>query len=77
MAADMHVERRRAGAQQMIVYRSDLQTALDQLAHHRIDLGLHQHKVAHHHGTAMRRHECDPAAERERRLDGHAVKRHR
>ena len=45
-------------------------------AHDRIDLGLEQHEVAHHHRAAMRRLERDPAAERERRLDGDAVERH-
>ena len=35
VAADMHVERRGAGAQQMIVHGGDLEAALDQLEHHR------------------------------------------
>ena len=47
MAADMHVEGRRAGAQQMIVDGGDLEAACDHLGHHRVDLGLQQHEVAH------------------------------
>ena len=73
--ADVHVEGRRVGAQQMIVDRGDVEAALDQLGHHRIDLGLQQHQIAHHHGAAMHRLERDPAAEREGRLDGDAVER--
>ena len=76
MAADVHVERRGAAAQQMIVDRGDLEAAFDQLDHHRIDFGLEQHEIAHHHGPAMRGLERDPAAERQRRLDGDAVERH-
>ena len=76
MAADMHVERRGAGAQQVIVHGGDLEAAFDQLEHHRIDLGLQQHEIAHDHGAAMRRLERDPAAKRQRRLDGDAVERH-
>ena len=72
----MHVESRGVGAQQMIVDRRDVEAALDQLGHDRIDFGLQQHEIAHHHGTAMRGLECDPAAKRERRLDGDAVERH-
>ena len=76
VAADMHVERRGARAQQVIVNGGDLEPALDQLRHDRIDLGFQQHEVAHHHGLAMHRLERDPAAERQRRLDGDAVERH-
>ena len=76
MTADMHVEGRGRGAQQVVMHRRDLEAALQQLHHHRIDLGFEQNEVAHDHGAAMRRHERDPAAERQGRLDGDAVQRH-
>ena len=75
MPADMHVERCRIAAQHVIVDRRDFEAVLDQLCHHRIDLGLEQHEVAHHHGAAMRRLERRPAAERERGADGDTVER--
>ena len=56
--------------------RCDLHAVLDQLGHHRIDFGLKQHEVAHHHGPAMRRLERNPAAQCERRSDGYPVERH-
>ena len=62
MTAYVHVERFRIGAQQMIVNRGDIDAAVEQLCHDRIDLGLEQHEVAHHHGAAVSRLECDPAA---------------
>ena len=76
MPADVHIERRGAAAQQMIVDGGDLDAVLDQLGHDRIDLGLQQHEVAHHHGAAMHRLEGDPAAERQCRPDGDAIERH-
>ena len=76
VAADVHVEGRGRGAQQVIVDRGDLEPVLDQLGHHRVDLGFEQHEVAHDHRAAVRRLERHPAAERECRLDGHAVERH-
>ena len=54
----------------------DLEAVLDQLAHDRIDLGLEQDQVAHHHGAAMGRLERDPAAEREGWADGDPIDRH-
>ena len=77
MAADMHVEGRGARPQQVIVHGGDLEPAFDQLEHDRIDFAFKQHEVAHHHGFAMHRFERDPAAERQRRLDGDAIERHR
>ena len=49
MAANMHVERQGSAAQDVIVHRGDLEAVLDQLGHDRIDLGLEQHEIAHHH----------------------------
>ena len=57
----------------MIVDGGDIETAFPELGHDWVDLGLEQNKVAHHHGPAMRRLECNPASQRERRLDGDAV----
>ena len=76
VAADVHVERQGRAAQHVIVDRGDLEAALDQLGHDRIDLGLEQHEIAHHHRAAVHRLERDPAAERECRPDGDAVERH-
>jgi hypothetical protein len=73
----MHVESRRAGAQHVIVHGSNLQPALDELEHDRIDLRLQQHQIAHGHHAAMRRLERDPAAQRQRRLDGNTIERDR
>jgi hypothetical protein len=77
MASDMHVERRRARTQHMIVHGGYLQPAFNQLEHDRIDLGLQQYEISHRHRTTMGRLERDPAAQRERGLDGDAVKRDR
>ena len=76
MTGNVHIERRGASAQQMIMHGSDLNPAREHFRHYGIDLGFEQY-VAHRHDTAMHRLECDPTAERQRRLDGHAVKRHR
>ena len=76
VAADMHVEGRRTRAQQVIVDGGDVEAALDHLCHHRFDLGLQQHQIAHRHDFATHGLERDPAAERQRRLDRHAVERH-
>jgi hypothetical protein len=75
-AADMHIKSCRAGAQQMIVDRRNLESALEQFCHDWIDLRFEQNEVAHHHCLVMHRHERDPTAERERRLDRHAVERY-
>src|SRR5712691_9457939 len=76
MPADVHIEGLWVGAQQVIVYGRNLYAALEQLGHDRIDLGLEQHQVAHHHRFAVSRLECSPAAERQRRLDSDAVDRY-
>src|SRR5215216_1201940 len=75
--ADVHVERRRIGTQDVIVDSRDLKTVLDQLGHHRHDFALQQHQIAHRHGTAMRRLEGDPTSERQCRLDRDAIEGHR
>ena len=75
VTGDVHVERRRIGAQQVIVDRGDLEPAFDHLGQHRSDLGFEQHQIAHRHHAAMGGLERDPAAERQRRLDGHAIQR--
>jgi hypothetical protein len=72
----MHIERCWAAAQDVIVYGSDVDAVFDQLSHHRIDLGLEQHKIAHHHGAAMHWLERRPPAERQRGPDGDAIERH-
>ena len=77
MTGDVHVEGRRVRPQQVIMHGGDLETARDHFGHDRIDLGVQEHKVSHDHGTAMRGLECDPAAERQCRLDRHSVQRHR
>ena len=56
--------------------RSDLEAALDQLRHHRVDLGLQEHEIAHDHRHVPHRLERDPAAERERGPDRDAVERY-
>ena len=76
VTADMHVEGCRRGTQHVIVYSRDVEPALEQLCHDRRDFGLQQHQVAHHHGFAMRRRECDPTSECKRGLNGHSVERH-
>ena len=76
VAADMHVEGRWAGAQQMIVHGGDIEAAFDHLEHDRVDFAFEQHEVAHHHGFAVHRLERDPATERQGRFDGDAVERH-
>ena len=68
MPADVPVESRRTGAQQVVVDRRDLDPVLDQLRHDGTDLGLQQYEVAHHHDFAVHGFERDPAAEGQRRL---------
>ena len=72
---DMHVERRRIGAQQMIVQGGHLKALGKQLAHHGIDLAFGEDEVAHHHRFVPHRLEGEPAAEGEAGLEGHAVER--
>src|SRR5215211_6404789 len=60
----------------MVVDRRDFHAALDQLAHHRVDLGFQQDQVTHGHGATLYRLECDPTAEGEARFDGEAVYGH-
>jgi hypothetical protein len=49
---------------QVIVERGDVDAARKHLCHHRLDLGLGQHEVAHDDRAAGRRLETKPAAER-------------
>ena len=77
MALVVHVHHCRLGAQQMVVDGGDFHALLDQLLHHRIHFFLQQHQIAHHHGLLTAFLERQVAAERERRLDLHAVERHR
>ena len=65
MSADMHVESRRIGAQQVVMDSRDLDPAFDQFGHHGIDFGFKENEIAHHHGAAMRRLEGDPTAKRQ------------
>ena len=58
------------------MHRGDLEAVRDQLGHDRIDLGLEQHKVTHHHRPALHRLERRPAAEGQCRPDGDAIERH-
>ena len=70
---DMHVKRRRIGAQQMVVQGGHLKALGKQLAHHRIDLAFGEDEVAHHHRLVPHRLEGYPAAEGEAGFDGHSI----
>jgi hypothetical protein len=70
---DVHVQRRGLGTQQVVVQRSDLDAVLLQLLHHRADLVLGQHKVAHDHGRVVAGLEREPGAEGKCRLDHHTI----
>ena len=63
-------------AHQMVMNRSDIDTAFQQFAHNRIDFGLGKHEVTHDHRAILNRLEAKPATERQGRLDCNAVKRH-
>ena len=76
MASDMHVVCRRIGAQQMIKHRGNVEAAVDQPGHHRVDFAIEQHQVAHCHRFAVGRLERDPPPQRQGGLDGDAVQRH-
>jgi hypothetical protein len=76
MPADMHVERGRSCAQQMIVNRRDIEAAVEQPRHDWIDLGLQQDKVAHDRHAGVHRLERDPAAERQCRPDREWILQH-
>ena len=56
--------------------RGDVDAGFKQLRHHRINLTLGQHKIAHYQRAIGYRLEAEPAAECQRRLDGHAVDGH-
>ena len=75
MSANMHVERQRLGAQQVIVNSRDFKATFHKLGHDRVDLALQQHEVAHGHRHVPHRLERDPAAQRQRWPDSDAVKR--
>ena len=50
MPCDVHVHRAGLGAQEVIVEGRDLDPALEELLHHRVDLVLGEDEVAHDHG---------------------------
>src|SRR5262245_35317701 len=77
MSSDMHIESWRICAQQVVVNRGDLQSAIDQLRHHWIDFGFQKDEIAHNHGATMHGLERNPAAEGKCRFDGDTIKRHR
>ena len=64
MSADVHVEGGRICPQQMIVNSRDIEAAFEQLRHDRIDLGIEQNEIAHHHRFTVHGLEGDPPAER-------------
>ncbi len=74
--ADVHVEGRRFGAQQVVVDACDLKTAGQELCHRRVDFGAEQNKVAHHHYFIAHRLERRPATQREGRFERDTVERH-
>ena len=59
----------------MVVQGGNLKALGEQLAHHRIDLGFGEDKVAHHHGFVPHRLEGHPAAEGEAGFEGHSIER--
>ena len=77
VAADMHVEGRGIGAQQMIVNGGNLDAAFDQLGHYGIDFGFEEDEIAHCHRAVMHRLEGDPSAQGQGWLDGDAIERYR
>ena len=76
MTVHVHVERRRLRTQQMIVQGRHRDAAREQLRHHRVDLILGEHEIAHHHRGVAFRLEREPAAECEGRQQRHAIDRH-
>ena len=70
---DMHVKRRRVGAQQVIMQGGHLNALGKQLAHHRIDFAFGEDEVAHHHRFVPHRLEGEPAAKGKARFEGHSV----
>ena len=76
MPMNVHVVGGRDRAQQVVVKRGDVDAALKQLRHHRLDLGFGQHEIAHDQRTIGHRLESEPAAKGQRRLDSHAVNGH-
>ena len=73
---NVHVIGGRVGPQQVIVKRGDIDAAREQLCHHRLDLGLGQHEIAHDENAIGYRLKTKPASERERRLNSHAIDGH-
>jgi hypothetical protein len=68
VAVDVQVEHVRLVPEEMVVQRGHVEAVFEQRAHHRVDLVLQQHEIAHQHlhPAGALRH-CDPAAEAERR----------
>ena len=60
LAGDVHVHRRRFGAQEMVMKRGDLDPVVEELLHHRVHLLAGEHEVAHDHGVVMHRLEGEP-----------------
>jgi hypothetical protein len=58
----MHVHREGLVAQEVIVQRRHLDAARGELCHDRVDLGLGQHEIAHHHALLAHLFEGEPAA---------------
>ena len=75
VALDVHVHGRRLRPQQVVVQGGDLDAALGQAAHDRVDLGLGEDEVAHDHGLVAGFLEGEPGAERQGRLDRDPVER--
>ena len=60
----------------MVVKRGDLDSAVRQLLHYRVDLFVQQHQVAHHHRFAAHFLEGKIRPQRKRRPDLDAVEGH-
>ena len=75
MPEDVHAHSLGLGPLQVVVERRDLDTAFNQLHHHRADLGFRQHEIAHHHDIVIAHgFECEPRAECQGRFELHPVK---
>jgi hypothetical protein len=70
----MHVHRERLVAQQVIVQCRHLDAAGRELCDDRVDLGLGQHEIAHHHALLAHFRQGQPPAERKAGFQLDAVK---
>ena len=76
VSANVHIKHRHRGTQQVIVDRGNFEPIVDEALHHRTDLRIEEHQIAHHHHAVAARRKAKPRTERQGGLDRDAIYRH-